>query len=249
MFVEPHLYECQRYQDVLPQIASGSVSAIITDPSYGVTAAKWDVGVDLIEFWDLTKRILSKGAPVVVFGVEPFSSKVRLSNEKWFKYDWVWQKTEPSGHLNAKKMPMRKHEMISVFCKGRCNYWPEMTDGHVRKTAKRVERSSKIYGDASKSTSYDSTQRYPTSVLTYSRKKQTAKLHPTQKPVELLRYLVRTYTKPGDLVCDPFMGSGSTGVACLLEGRRFVGAELHRPFFDAARDWIHRIETGDRRVA
>lgn len=236
---------CAPYQDLLPQIRDGSVSAVITDPPYGVTSASWDSRIDLPEFWKLTERVLGKGAPVVIFGVEPFSSEVRLSKRKWFKYDWVWQKTEPSGHLNVKKMPMRKHEMISVFCKGRCNYAPEMTDGHPRKTAKHCVRGQTIYGAAAKATSYDSTQRYPTSVLTYSRKKQTAKLHPTQKPVELLRYLIRTYTKPGDLVFDPFMGSGSTGVACLLEGRRFIGAELHRPFFDTARQWVHAVETGE----
>lgn len=222
-------------RDLVEQI--GQVDAVIFDPPYGTTRCKWDAVIPFDDMWRAVRKIAGKKVPVVIFGAEPFSSALRMSNARQFKYDWIWHKPKATGFLNAKKQPMRAHETISVFCDGKEPYYPIMTEGHARKVSFRgAHLQTEVYGQMANDYRYDSTSRYPRSVLTYSSDTQNSSLHRTQKPVDLVRYLVETYTLPGQTVCDLTMGSGTTGVACALTGRRFVGIESGPEIFQIACD-------------
>lgn len=215
--------------DVLPALAQ--VDAVICDPPYGTTRCSWDEAIPFDKMWAALRQATGKATPIVLFGTEPFSSRLRCSNPGQFKYDWVWNKPKGTGFLNAKKQPMRCHEMVSVFCAGRTPYNPQMTSGHARKVSFRGKHlQTEVYGEMANDYQYDSTERYPRSVITFSQDTQNSSLHPTQKPVELMRYLVRTYTQPGGTVLDFAMGSGTTGVAALLEGRNFIGVETEAKY-------------------
>lgn len=223
--------------ELMKNIPDGSVDLVLTDPPYGTTACKWDSVIPFEPMWEQLNRIIKKNGAIVLFGSEPFSSALRVSNIKHFKYDWYWQKTTPTGFLNAKKQPLRNVETISVFYSKQPTYNPQKTYGHKRKIslAKHKQNCKKAeeyndYGLAS----YDSTERYPTQILQYKTDRQKSALHPTQKPVALLEYLIRTYTSEGETVLDFTMGSGSTGVACVNTNRRFIGIELDPGYFDIA---------------
>lgn len=155
-----------------------------------------------------------------------------------FRYEWIWEKGNATGFLNAKRQPLRAHESVVVFYRRQPTYNPQLTHGHERKTAKKKSVNSECYGKALKLTEYDSSSGYPRSVQFFSSDKQKANYHPTQKPVSLGQYLVRTYSNPGDVVLDNTMGSGSFGVAALLEGRRFIGIEKDPAIFNCAQDRI-----------
>lgn len=195
--------------------------------------------------WDKLKKIRKDATPIVLFGSEPFSSNLRMSNIKEFKYDWIWEKTTATGHLNAKKMPMKANEIISVFYKKPCLYNPQKTTGHKRKVStaehKRNSIKTDVYGEHGL-TGYDSTERYPRTVLKFKTDKQKESLHPTQKPVALMEYLIKTYTNEGELVLDFTSGSGSTGVACKNLKRDFIGIELDETYFKIGQG---RINDGD----
>jgi len=168
-----------------------------------------------------------------------------MNNLRDFRYSLVWEKTTASGHLNAKKQPMRAHEDVIVFSVGTPHYFPQKTTGHRRKTALRVDRAQKLsdcYGSQQGITSYDSTERYPRSVIKTSTDRQKSRLHPTQKPVTLMEYLIRTYTNEGQIVLDNTMGSGTTGVACMNTGRRFIGIERDAVYFEKAKTRIEAAE-------
>lgn len=196
--------------------------------------------------WEQLHRITKPNGAIVLFSSEPFSSFLRVSNIKNYKYDWVWQKTSPTGHLNAKKQPLRDSENITVFYKKQCFYSPIKTTGHKRKISKSENRNKCIdrrnlkygddylYGREYEAPDYDSTERYPKTIITFPSDKQKSALHPTQKPVALLEYLIKTYTLEDELVLDFTMGSGSTGIACLNTGRRFIGYEKDDKYFDIA---------------
>jgi len=234
-----YLGDCR---DVLPSIVR--VAAVIADPPYGSTQCAWDAIIPLEEMWTALATVSGRNVPVVLFGTEPFSSTLRLSRLRQFKYDWIWDKPKGTGFLNAKKQPLRGHEIISVFCDGSPPYYPQKTLGHERKTTFRAAHlQTDVYGQMSGDYHYDSTERYPRSVLTFSSDTQNSSVHPTQKPVSLLRYLVRTYSKPGETVLDFTMGSGTTGVACQLEGRNFIGIERDPDYFATA---CERIEEAQR---
>lgn len=209
-------------------------NAIITDPPFNTTQCSWDSLIPLDKMWE---RLNKFECPIILFGNEPFSSAVRLSNLKYYKYDWVYQKTTPTGHLNSKKQPLRVVENIMVFYKKQPTYNPQKTKGHERKVSsassrgKSIERakgSDKVYNDEilEKVPSYDSTERYPINVQIFKTDKQKTAVHPTQKPIGLMEYLVKTYTNEGDLVLDFTCGSGSTGVASINLGRKFIGNDL-----------------------
>lgn len=227
--------------ELMNDIPDGSVDMVLCDMPYGTTRNKWDVQIPLDKLWDQYNRIVKEDGAIILFAAEPFASVLRLSNIKNFKYDWVWDKVKGTGFLNAKKQPMRGHEMICVFYRKQCEYNPQKTQGHKRKVSlskhkigcKETENYGK-YG----LTSYDSIERYPRSILTVSSETQKSALHPTQKPVFLLEYLIRTYTSPGDTVLDNCMGSGSTGVACVNSGRNFIGMELDKKYFEIAKTRI-----------
>lgn len=230
--------DCLEEMDKL--IAAGiKFDAIITDPPYGTTACKWDSPINFEKMWSKIERLRKDSAAVLLFGAEPFSSLLRTSNIKNYKYDWIFEKTEAKGHLNAKKQPMRAHENISVFYKS--TYIPQKTTGHSLKEAKNVDRAKKqsdLYGAQKSITTYSSTERYPRSVIKFKSDKQTQNYHPTQKPLALMEYLVKTYTNEGEMILDFTMGSGTTGIACFNTKRNFVGIELENKYFNIAQERI-----------
>lgn len=228
--------------EVMKGIASGSVDMVLADPPYGTTQCKWDSVIDLDLMWKELKRIIKPNGAIVITASQPFTSVLTCSNLKMFKYSLVWEKTTATGHLNAKRMFMRAHEDLLVFYNKPPTYNPQMTHGHERKTALNVDRGQKLsdcYGSQKGETSYDSTSRYPRSVIKTSTDKQKSKLHPTQKPVALMEYLIKTYTNEGDLVLDFTMGSGTTGVAAKNLNRGFIGIELDQGYFDIAKERIN----------
>lgn len=219
------------------------VDAIITDIPYGTTRCKWDSVIPFEEMWKRIKEIRKPTTPIVLFGSEPFSSSLRLSNIKEYKYDWKWEKTQATGFFNAKKQPMRCIEDICVFYQKQCLYNPQKTEGHkpVNSYTKYLSTVNKteVYGKCTKELSGGgNTDRFPRQLLTYSSDKQTCYLHPTQKPLELMEYLVKTYTNENDLVLDFTMGSGTTGVACKKLNRNFIGIELDENYFNIAKERI-----------
>lgn len=220
------------------------VDAIITDIPYGTTCCKWDSIIPFEEMWKRIKEIRKPTTPIVLFGSEPFSSSLRLSNIKEYKYDWKWEKTQATGFFNAKKQPMRCIEDICVFYQKQCLYNPQKTEGHkpVNSYTKYLSTVNKteVYGKCTKELSGGgNTDRFPRQLLTYSSDKQTCYLHPTQKPVALMEYLIKTYTNEGDTVLDCTMGSGTTGVACKNTGRKFIGIELDENYYNIAKERIN----------
>lgn len=227
--------------DIMPSLPDKSIDMILCDLPYGSTSCKWDIVIPFIPLWEQYRRIIKDNGCIALFGTEPFSSYLRLSNIKWFRYDWIWDKVKGTGFLNANKRPIRNHEIISIFYKKQCLYNPQKTAGHVRKVSSAAhKRNSKVtenYGSHGL-TGYDSTERYPRSIQVFSSDIQHSALHPTQKPVALCEYLIRTYTREGELVLDNCAGSGTTGVACRNTGRGFIGIEKEINYFNIAHDRI-----------
>ena len=220
--------------ELMKNIPDQSVDMILTDPPYGTTACKWDSIIPFEPMWAELKRIIKPNGAIVLFGSEPFSSMLRVSNLKMFKYDWVWDKKLPSGMQIAKFRPMQRHETISIFCNGRLNYYPIMTE--------QKERTGKVYSKSETSPlKYDDgklktyKQKYPQSIVEFY-KRDKISYHPTQKPVALLEYLIKTYTQEGETVLDFPMGSGSTGVAAKNLNRSFIGIELEEKYFEIAKE-------------
>lgn len=227
--------------DLLPTLPDKSVDMVLCDLPYGTTQCKWDIVIPFEPLWEQYLRVAKEDAAIVLHGAQPFTSALIMSQLKLFKYEWVWEKTHPTGHLNAKKMPMKAHENILVFYCKLPVYNPQKTSGHVRKTAVKRRDATPVYGDQDFiELPYSSTERYPRSVLTFPSDKQRSALHPTQKPLALAEYLVHTYTNPGATVLDNCMGSGTTGVACRKLGRRFIGMELDKAYFEIAKQRIHQ---------
>lgn len=219
--------------ELMHEIEDASVDMILCDLPYETTRNEWDFEVHLPALWKHYKRIC-RGA-IVLTAQTPFDKKLGVSNLQMLKYEWIWRKTHTTGHLNAKKAPMKAHENVLVFYKKLPTYNPQKTHGHPRKVAvKRVDLTPNYGKQDFAPIPYDSTERYPVSVLVFPSDKQRSKLHPTQKPVALMEYFIRTYTNPGDVVLDNCMGSGTTGVACKLTGRQFIGIEKNAGFFAIA---------------
>lgn len=211
-------------------IPDKSIDAIICDLPYGTTACKWDVIIPFEPLWRQYKRIIKDNSAIVLFGSEPFSSLLRMSNFDNYKYDWVWNKKKGGNILNLKSNPYKIHEIISVFNK--CNYYPimEKQKERIGKTYSKGEANGiKNYGDER---IYD--EKYPKSIIEISNADNTNKLHPTQKPVALLEYLIKTYTLENETVLDNCTGSGSTGVACIKTERKFIGIEKEEKYFSIA---------------
>ena len=222
----------------MKEIESGSVDMVLADVPYGTTQCKWDSVIPLAPMWEQLKRIIKPNGAIVMTAAQPFTSILVSSNIEMLKEHLVWEKTTATGHLNAKRKFMRAHEDLLVFCSRQPTYNPQMTHGHKRKTAKNVDRALKqsdVYGGQSGVTSYDSTSRYPRSVIKTSTDKQKSKLHPTQKPVALMEYLIKTYTNEGETVLDFTMGSGTAGVAARNLNRNFVGIEMDWRYFEVAK--------------
>jgi len=219
----------------IKEVPDESVDMVLCDLPYGVTQNKWDVVIPFEPLWEHYLRVVKKNGAILLFGLPPFDKLLGCSNLDMLRYEWVWEKTNATGHLNAKKMPLKAHENILVFYDKLPTYNPVKTTGHVRKTSTRLDKSSN-YGKQHKECSYDSTERYPRDVLKFPMDKQKSKLHPTQKPVALCEYLIKTYTNEGETVLDNCMGSGTTGVACKNLNRKFIGIEMDEKYFNIAKE-------------
>lgn len=223
--------------DLMAAIPDGSIDMVCCDMPYGTTNCRWDTTLDLQRLWTQYRRVTKENAAIVLFAQLPFDKVLGCSNLAWLRYELIWEKTHPTGHLNAKKMPMKAHENILVFYNKLPTYNPQKTSGHVRKTAVKRSDVTPVYGAQQfDELPYDSTERYPRSVLQFPSDKQRIALHPTQKPLALVEWLISTYTNPGDTVLDNCMGSGTTGRACKNLGREFVGMELDETYHRIATD-------------
>lgn len=228
----------------MDNIADNSVDMVLCDLPYGTTRNKWDSVIDLHSLWKQYDRVCKPNAAIVLFAQTPFDKVLGCSNLGNLRYEWIWEKTTATGHLNAKKMPMKAHENILVFYRTLPTYNPQKTTGHVRKVStmehKRNCKETTNWGKHGLTT-YDSTERYPRSVVVFPTDKQKDALHPTQKPVDLGRYLIRTYTNEGETVLDNAFGSGSFLVSARLENRKYIGIEKEKEFFDIAQERLRRI--------
>lgn len=241
--------------ELMKDIPDGSVDMVLCDLPYGMTACKWDTPLPLGQLWEQYRRIVKSNGAVVLFGVEPFASNLRMSNPEWYKYDWVWNKRAASDFLHAKNKPLNAHEVISVFSPGSVNhaslsasrrmtYNPQgiVSLGMVTRGNRKMSAVSAAHGGLWNSNrTYEAYTNYPKSVLEFTSHAEK-RFHPTQKPVPLLEYLIRTYTNPGETVLDNTMGSGSTGVAAVNTGRDFIGMELDPGYFEVAQRRIADAE-------
>ncbi len=241
--IDLHQGDCLEVMDDL--IADGViVDAIICDPPYGTTACKWDSVIPFDEMWERLNKLIKPNGAIVLFGSEPFSSALRMSNIKNYKYDWVWDKKIPSGMMNAKIMPMKQHEIISVFMDGANKYNPLMTERPTPLKGGKIYGNSLSAGNggAVSLEAKEYTHKYPTSLLEFD-KIRGGSIHPTQKPIRLMQYLIKTYTNENETVLDFTMGSGTTGVACKNTDRNFIGIELDEKYFKIATDRIEDKES------
>jgi len=237
----------------MQNIKSGSIDAIITDPPYGTTACKWDSVIPFDKMWEQLNRIIKPNGAIVLFGSEPFSSALRMSNIKNYKYDWKWGKSRPTGFANAKKQPLRNIEDIVIFYKKPPLYNPQ----GLTRIDKICKNSKTCGGDTIRSNTSASRGKgslrtggkkyiqeftgYPTQMLSI-KSNEGEKHHPTQKPVALMEYLIKTYTNENETVLDFTMGSGTTGVACKNLNRSFIGIEMDDEYFEIAKERIENTE-------
>jgi len=235
--------------NVFPLIDDKSVDAIICDLPYGTTTCKWDSILPFDKLWNEYERIIKSGGAIALFGTEPFSSYLRISNIKNFKYDWVWKKSKSGSAFTAKYRPVNKHEMISVFGNGVIKYNPQVTEGkpysRVHDTTECDINNHNIGFNKRKVETHNNGFRYPITVQEFQQKwRRQDQLHPTQKPIPLLEYLIKTYTDEGETVLDNCMGSGTTGVACKLTNRNFIGIEKEPEYFNIAQKRISETQAG-----
>lgn len=198
------------------------VDLILSDPPYGTTQQEWDEPVEWARWWELVSRF---ACPVLLFAAPPFDKDLAHTNRKDYRYDWIWAKNRATGHLNAKKRPLQSHEQVLVFYKQPPNYFPQKTTGHKKINHCVQKVHGELYGSQKPTASTRSTDRFPLTVQHFDAIAPDKKEHPNQKPQELLRYLIRTYSQPGDVILDPFAGSRSTGFAAEAEGRDSITIE------------------------
>lgn len=227
----------------MSRIPDKAVDCIICDLPYGTTACNWDVVIPFDKLWEQYRRIIKPNGAIVLFGQEPFSSYLRISNIDWYKYDIYWEKERLTNIQQVKRRVGKTVECISVFYDRQCTYNPQMTDHDGPRRTNKVKNGTlgeltdsnvkrvKEYNDTGK--------RYPTQVWKFKRDVLTSNLHPTQKPVKLIEELIKTFTNEGDLVLDNCMGSGTTAIACLNTGRTYIGFEIDKKFYDIS---LGRIE-------
>lgn len=223
--------------EVMKDIDDKSIDMILCDLPYGTTARnKWDIIIPFDYLWCQYERIIKDNGAIVLTSQQPFTSKLIMSNEKLFRYEWIWEKTTATGHLNAKKMPMKAHENILVFYKKLPTYNPQKTRGHapVHSYTKHQDDGLNYGKTKSGISGGGSTERYPRSVQIFSTDKQKEALHPTQKPLKLFEYLIKTYTNEDELVLDNCIGSGTTAVACINTKRNYIGIEKDNTYFEIA---------------
>ena len=234
----------------MKRIPDKSVDMILCDLPYGTTACKWDTIIPFKPLWEQYERIIKDDGAIVLTASQPFTSALIMSNPKIFKYSWVWDKVKATGHLNAKKQPLRRFEDVCIFYKKQCTYNPQM----IEREKPRIDNYSvekeyigdgnQVYGTF-KRMSNVYTHYYPTNIQEFSNADQTKAYHPTQKPVALFEYMIRTYTNAGETVLDNCMGSGTTAIACLNTNRNFIGFEMDKGYFDIANERIENHKVTD----
>jgi site-specific DNA-methyltransferase (adenine-specific) len=238
----------------MKKIPKESIDLVLTDPPYGTTACKWDSIIPFDKMWKQLKRIIKKNGAIVLFGSEPFSSALRMSNIKYYKYDWVWYKNKVSGVAHAKNKPITTHELIHVFSEGvtvhanqttrKMPYFPQGIIACNKIIKNTKHKSTKAGGinqrPSHKSTYIQESTNYPKSILNFECEQKG--IHPTQKPVKLMEYLIKTYTLENETVMDFTMGSGTTGVACMNMKRNFIGIEKDKEYFQIAKERIKKAK-------
>ena len=235
----------------MKNIPDKSIDMILCDLPYGTTQCKWDSVIPFDKLWEQYNRLIKEDGAIVLFGKEPFSSQLRISNLEMYKYDWIWVKDTKSNFMQANHQPLNNVELISVFGKGyvrsikdkvMMTYNPQFTESKEYKLPK-VSKTTDLFGENHKNGVYkhyerDTSKRYPYNIIQFNMDKP--KVHPAQKPIALLEYLIKTYTNEDGVVLDNCMGSGSTGVACVNTGRKFVGIELDEKYFNIAKERIDK---------
>ena len=235
--------------ELMKNISDKSIDCIICDLPYGTTACKWDVVIPFDKLWEQYNRIIKDNGAIILFGTEPFSSELRLSNKSDYKYDIYWVKEKPTNFMQVKKRVGKLTENICVFYKKQCTYNPQMVKYNGKKVTNKPSETNAKFKSIVASNSptmqikpyKDIGYRYPCDILNIRREKLGSTVHPTQKPVELIEWLIKTYTNEGDLILDNCMGSGTTGVACKKYNRGFIGIELHKEYFDLATKRINEF--------
>lgn len=222
-----HLGDCLELMKLIPD---ASINAIITDPPYGTTACKWDSVIDFDLMWEQLNRIIKPNGAIVLFGSEPFSSALRMSNVKNYKYDWVWNKKNSGSGLHAKKQPLKINEIISVFNKH--NYYPIMVKGKMRNKKSYGSKKGSVTGEIKSNKDNFNDLYYPKNIIEISNAGQKGKQHPTQKPVKLIEYLIKTYTNENEIVLDFTAGSFTTAIACLETNRKYIVMEKEKEYYN-----------------
>ena len=233
--------------ETIKNIPDKSIDLVLTDPPYDTTPLTWDKKIPKELLWNEYYRICKPNSAIVIFGQEPFSSLLRISNLKDYKYDWIWEKERLTNVFQIKKRCGKTIENIMVFYKEQCIYNPQKNKHEGKLVTNKIGENAKWsvtqagYNAKTKPFEYhDDGTRYPTQLLKFNRDNPRERLHPTQKPVELLEYLIKTYTNENMIVLDTFMGSGSTGVACINTNRKFIGIELDENYFEIAQNRINK---------
>ena len=231
--------DCIEGMKILPD---NSVDMVLTDPPYGTTYNKWDTVVDMDAFWKEIKRVTKKNSAILIFTQMPFTAKVVMSNPKMFRYEWICEKANPTGFLNARRMPMKCHENVLVFYGKLPVYHPIMEHGKPYRS-KPKDKNSSNYNAGKRFCSENTTgMRFPRDVLKVSWRSAFGKtLHPTQKPVSLCEYFIKTYSNKGDIILDPFIGSGTTAVAAVNTERKYIGFEKDDKYFEVAKNRLEKL--------
>jgi len=221
--------------ELMQSIPDGLVDMVLTDPPYGTTACKWDTVIDLDVMWAQLKRIVKPDGAIVMTAAQPFTSALVMSNPKMYRHQWVWDKATISNPMQAKHQPLRQHEDVLVFSAKRPEYLPQKTDLHLERKWRQAKQHADAAVPAKEGAKGVAKGKYPKTIQRFNAAKFEGKtIHPTQKPVALMEYMIKTYTHEGDAVLDFTMGSGTTGVACANLGRSFIGIELDADYFDIA---------------
>ena len=229
--------------DGMKQIRNGTIDMILSDLPYGITECEFDKVIPFIPLWSEYKRIIKPNGAIILTAKQPFTTDLICSNREWYRYNMVWMKNISTGFLNSKVLPLQTHEDICVFYRHKPTYNPQMESGFSRKISKassmRKCKAAEIYSKAINLSDYDSTERYPISVIYFESDKNNSAIHPTQKPVALFEYLIRTYSNETDVVLDTCMGSGTTAIACINTNRQFIGFETSKKYFEKSQERIY----------
>jgi len=227
----------RKFLDVMKGIEDKSIDMILCDLPYGMTACDWDVRIPFEPLWEAYKRIIKDNGAIVLTGSQPFTSELVMSNREWFKYELIWDKYIISGFLNANKMPLRVHENILIFYGQQPIYNPQKIKGNQNHSmGYNKKTNTNVYGKFELQDNKDMLKnlKHPKSIIDISKQHPSKNIHPTQKPVALFEYLIKTYTNEGDLVLDNCIGSGTTAVACIKTNRHYIGIELSQAYCDIA---------------